>query len=148
MAMLSITVGGVSRGWVEGQNHIQVFHILGVISRVAAGLLAETPQLLLHSTIEEYSTTWLVLQYCVSRELRMQRFYLTFLHKTSFLLQMVQKITQFEFFRIKIQKSLWYLYNGTLEILQRFLDFYLKNSYSVTFWTIWTKKSFYVKNVR
>ncbi len=40
------------------------------------------------------------------RELRMQRLYLTFLRKTSFLVQMVEKIIEFEYFRIKIQKNL------------------------------------------
>ncbi len=35
-----------------------------------------------------------------NHELRMQWFYLTFLGKTSFLVQMVQKVTEFEFFRI------------------------------------------------
>ncbi len=41
----------------------------------------------------------------IYRELRMQRFYLS---KTSSLVQMVQKVTEFEFFRIKTQKSLLY----------------------------------------
>ncbi len=47
-----------------------------------------------------------IVNFHIIRELRMPRFYLKFLHKMSFLIQMVQKVTEFEFFRIKTQKSL------------------------------------------
>ena len=54
----------------------------------------------------------------------MQRFYLRFLSKTSLFGQMVHKVTEFKFFRNKAQKSLLYLQNGILEILERFGGFY------------------------
>ncbi len=44
--------------------------------------------------------------------------------KLVFLVQMVQKVTEFEFFRIKTEKSLQYLRIQFLEIFQRFLGFH------------------------